>query len=80
MLPQGSGSLWIVDAIALDYASEARCIMPYRCEGASQRGWPPRAGPAGSLLWRFSTAWYDSVRHCSLRHGSVGSVYVSTAV
>ncbi len=38
--------------------------------------------PANLLFWCFSTAWYDSVRHGSLRHvtAQFGSVCISTAV
>ncbi len=34
------------------------------------------------FLWRFSTAWYGTVRHGSVRYGTAqfGSVCVSTAV
>ncbi len=34
------------------------------------------------IIWRFSTAWYGTVRHGSLRHDTaqLGSVCVSTAV
>ncbi len=34
------------------------------------------------LIWRFSTAWYGTVRHGSVRYGTAqfGSVCVSTAV
>ncbi len=33
-------------------------------------------------LWRFSTAWYGTVRHGSVRYGTAqfGSVCISTAV
>ncbi len=34
------------------------------------------------VLWRFSTAWYGTVRHGSVRYGTAqfGSVCISTAV
>ncbi len=33
------------------------------------------------ILWRFSTAWYGTVRHGSIRYGTAqfGSVCISTA-
>ncbi len=39
-------------------------------------------GARRGLFWRFSTAWYGTVRHGSVRYGTVqfGSVCVSTAV
>ncbi len=43
---------------------------------------PSQTSPPSCFYWRFSTAWYGTVRHGSVRYGTAqfGSVCISTAV